>query len=398
MAPAAEEARHPAMPARPAPWNDERLRAILFQVLTLGLVIALAAYLAGNAIDNLRRQGIATGFAFLDREASFAINPTLIPYSPADTYARALLAGLLNTLLVAGLGIVLATALGFVIGVARLSRNWLVSRLTLAYVEIMRNTPLLLLIFVWWDVLRLGAPQPRQAWQPLPDVYISNRGVFFPVLVYDPAYGWVLLAAALGVVAAVLLRRWARQRQATTGKRPPTGWASLALIVLPPAAVFVALGAPFAVDLPRVTRFDFSGGQSVGFEFTALLMALVTYTAAFIGEIVRSGIQSVSRGQSEAALALGLSRGQALRLVILPQAIRVIIPPITSEYLNLTKNSSLAVAIGFPDLFSVGNTIANQTGQAIEVVVIMVAIYLTISLVTSLLMNIYNRWTALVER
>ena len=283
MAPAAEDARSPAMPARAAPWNDEKVRSILFQLVTLGLVVALGAYLAGNAIDNLRRQGIATGFGFLDREASFAINPTLIPYSAADSYARALLAGLLNTLLVAGLGIVLATLLGFVIGIGRLSRNWLISRLSLAYVEVMRNTPLLLLIFVWWDVFRLSAPQPREAWQPLPHVYISNRGLFFPVPVYDTAYGWILLAAAIGLLAAIVLRRWGRRHQARTGKRPPSAWLGLALVVLTPVIAFFALGAPYLLDVPRVTRFDFSGGQSIAFEFAALLSALVTYTAAFIG-------------------------------------------------------------------------------------------------------------------
>ena len=398
MARAAENAPSGMARGRIAPWHDERVRSIVFQLVTVAAVLTLLAYLAGNAVDNLRRQGIATGFGFLDREASFAISPTLIPYSPADSYARALLAGLLNTLLVAGLGIFFATVLGFVIGVARLSSNWLVSRLALVYVEVMRNTPLLLQIFVWWDLLRLSAPPPGQAWRPLPDVYISVRGVFFPVPVYHPLYLWMAVALGAGIAAALLLRRWSRRRQERTGQTLPAGWLGLALIVLAPAIVFLAGGAPYLLDVPRVTRFDFSGGQSITPEFAALLFALTVYTAAFIGEIVRGGIQSVSRGQSEAALALGLTRGQTLRLIVLPQAIRVVIPPMTSEYLNLTKNSSLAVAIGFPELFSVGNTTANQTGQAIEVMMLMVAIYLTLSLLTSLAMNIYNRWTALVER
>lgn len=385
-------------PGRVAPWNDERMRSVVFQLAAVALVFALFVYLAGNAVDNLRRQGIAAGFGFLEREASFAISPTLIPYSPADSYARALSAGLLNTLLVASLGIVFATLLGFLVGIARLSGNWLVSRLSLAYVEIIRNTPLLLQIYLWWDVLRLGAPQPGAAWQPLPHVFISNRGVVFPAPVYDPLYLWMLVAAAIGGIAAFMLRRQARARQARTGRMLPAGWLGLALVVLPPVAVFFAGGAPYLLDLPRVTRFDFSGGQSITPEFAALLFALVAYTAAFIGEIVRGGILAVGRGQSEAALALGLTRGQLLRLVVLPQAIRVIVPPMTSEYLNLTKNSSLAVGIGFFDLFSVGSTVVNQTGQVIEVMSILIATYLTLSLVTSLLMNLYNRATALVER
>lgn len=381
-----------------APWRDERVRSLAIQVGTVAIVLLLAAYLASNAAENLRRQGIATGFDFLDREAGFAINPTLIPFSPADAYARALLVGLLNTLLVAGLGIVFATLLGFVVGIARLSRNWLLSRLTLAYVEVMRNTPLILQIFLWWDVLRVGAPGPRQAWEPLPDVFISNRGVVFPVPVWDPLYPWMLAALAAGVVGTLVLRSWANRRQERTGERLPAGWIGLALILLPPIIVFIAGGAPYLLDVPRVTRFDFAGGQSITPEFAAVLFALVAYTAAFIGEIVRSGIQSVSRGQSEAAQALGLTRSQTLRLIVLPQAIRVIIPPMTSEYLNLTKNSSLAVAVGFSEFFSVSNTIANQTGQAIEVMAIVSSTYLAISLTISVLMNFYNRWTRLVER
>ena len=383
---------------RVAPWNDERLRAIGLQAITLVLVLALLAYLAVNAVDNLHRQGIATGFDFLGREASFAITTALIPYSPADTYARALLVGLLNTLLVAALGILFATLLGVALGLARLSTNWLLNRLALVYVEIMRNTPLILQLFLWWDLLRLSTPPPHQAWEPLPGLYISLRGVFFPVPVYDPLYAWMAVALVLGIAAAVWLRSWARRRQARTGYPVPAGWLGLALLLLLPAIVFLAGGAPHLLDIPHPTRFDFSGGRSITPEFAALLVALVAYTAAFIGEIVRGGVLAVKSGQSEAAAALGLTRGQALRLVVLPQAVRVIIPPLTSEYLNLAKNSSLAVAIGFPELFSVTNTIANQTGQAIETMAIVSATYLAISLSISLLMNLYNRSMALVER
>lgn len=388
----------PIAPARVPLWRNERARALLFQAAILALVAALLLTLAIDAIDNLRRQGIATGYGFLSREASFAIGSALISFSPADSYARALLVGLLNTLLVAALGIVFATILGFAVAILRLSGNWLVSRLALIYVEIMRNTPLLLQIFAWWDVLRLGAPQPSAAWRPLPGLFISNRGVYFPVLRYDPLYPWVLAAAGAGIAGALLLRRWGRRRQALTGAPPPAAWIALAAAALPPAAVFLAGGAPLPLDVPHPTRFDFTGGQSISFEFTALLLALGVYTAAFIGEIVRAGIIGVRRGQREAAAALGLRRGQTLRLVVLPQAVRIIVPPLTSEYLNLAKNSSLAVAIGFPDLFSVSSTIANQTGQVIEVLSILVAVYLAMSLATSLAMNLYNRRAALVER
>lgn len=398
MAPAAHRAPSPPEGRRAASWNDKRVRAIAFQAVTLILVLGLLAYLARNAADNLGRQGIATGFDFLEREASFAITPSLISYSPVDSYARALLVGLLNTLLVAALGIVFATLLGLVIGLARLSAHWLLNRLALVYVELLRNTPLILQLFFWWDLLRLSTPPPQQAWKPLPGVYITVRGVFFPVPVYDPLYPWIGAALALGVAAAVLLRLWTRRRQARLGHSPRLGWVGFALVLVPPATVFFVGGAPHPLDIPHVTRFDFSGGQSITPEFAALLAALVTYTAAFIGEIVRGGILSVKIGQSEAASALGLTRPQALRLVVLPQAVRVIVPPLTSEYLNLVKNSSLAVAIGFPELFSVTNTVANQTGQAIEAMAIVSAIYLALSLSISLLMNLYNRSMALVER
>ena len=394
---AATAGRGPAE-GRVAPWNDERVRSIAFQVLVLALVLGFIFYLGSNAAENLRRQGIATGFGFLDREASFAISTTLIPYSPADTYARALLVGLVNTLVVAALGVVFATLLGLALGLARLSSNWLLSRLALGYVEVMRNTPLVLQLFLWWDLLRLSTPPPRQAWQPLPGVFISLRGVHFPVPQWQPVYPWIALALLAGIAAAAVLRAWARRRQARRGRLPAAQWAWPVLVVLPPLALFLAAGAPLALDIPHVTRFDFSGGRHITPEFAALLVALVTYTAAFIGEIVRGGILAVSRGQSEAAAALGLTRGQALRLIVLPQAIRVIVPPLTSEYLNLTKNSSLAVAIGFPELFSVSNTVANQTGQAIEAMVIVSGTYLAISLAISLLMNLYNRATQLVER
>ncbi len=389
----------PAAPlGRSAWWRHERVREFLFQIAIIGAVIAILGYLGHNAQVNLRRQGIVGGFGFLSHEAGFEISSTLIAYTPADSYAYAMLVGLLNTLLVTAIGIVFATALGFLVGLLRLSGNWLIARLALGYVELMRNTPLVLQLFVWWNLLRISAPLPRMAWKMLPGVYVSNRGVALPALEYDPAFRWVLAALAVGVVASFALARWARRRQEWTGRPFLLLAAALGLVVLLPIGVFLALGAPIRLDMPQLGAFNFSGGATVTPEFAALVVGLVVYTAAFIGEIVRGGIQSVSRGQTEAALALGLRRGKVLRLVVLPQALRTIIPPLTSEYLNLAKNSTLAVAIGFADYFSVANTMVNQTGHAPEGNALIAAVYLSLSLGLSLLMNLYNRRMALVER
>ena len=385
-------------PARPSPWRNPAIRGIVFQVLFVAAVLALGAFLVHNTVVNLRRQNIASGFGFLDREAAFGIGESLIAYSPADTYGRAFLVGLLNTLYVAGLGVVLATVLGTVMGIARLSSNWLIRKLAQIYVETFRNIPLLLQLFFWWGLLREGAPAPRQAWQPLPDVFVSNRGIVFPVPSPDPVHGWMLLSMGIGVAATIAIFRWARQRQARTGQQFPTGWAGLGLVVGLPLAVFLVAGGPVDLDRPELKGFNFTGGHAVSPEFAALLLGLVVYTGTFIAEIVRAGILAVSHGQSEAAMALGLKPGQRMRLIVLPQALRVIIPPMTSQYLSLTKSSVLAVAIGYPDLFSVAGTTINQTGQAVEGIAMIMAVYLTISLIISLLMNLYNRSVALVER
>lgn len=379
-------------------WRDERVRSIGSQVGAVAVVALIGFYFTHNASVNMARQGIASGFGFLGREAGFGIGTTTIEYSPSDTYGRALVVGLLNTLLVSVIGCVLTTILGTVLGIARLSSNWLVSKITLWYVEVMRNTPVLLQLFIWWDVLRLGAPDKQQALQILPHVFVSKAGVMFPVPVWHPVYIWIPVALLVGIVATVMVARWARRRQAATGRQFPIGWVGAGFIVLSPLIVFVAVGAPLTLDVPVLGRFNFTGGGGIEPEFAALLFGLVAYTSAFVAEIVRSGIQAVSWGQTEAAAALGLRRGQALRLVVLPQAIRVIIPPMTSEYLSFTKNSSLAVFIGFQELTSIVNTTLNQTGQAIEGITILMAVYLTISLAISASMNVYNRYTALVER
>src|SRR5271169_25269 len=385
-------------PTRPPFWRDSAVRGVFYQVLFVAVVVAVGGFLVHNTLVNLGRQNIATGFGFLGREASFAIGESLIAYAPSDAYARAFLVGLVNTLYVAILGIVLATVLGTVIGIARLSRNWLIAKLSLVYVETFRNIPLPLQLLFWWTFLREGAPSPRQAWRPLPGVFVSDRGVDFPVPQSNPSHLWIFLAFVLGLAGAVAVSRWAKRRQMATGAQFPSGWVGLAMIIGLPLLVFFGAGAPLAFDWPALKGFNFAGGGAVSPEFAALLLGLTIYTASFIAEIVRAGILSVSWGQSEAASALGLRPGLTMRLIVLPQALRVIIPPITSQYLNLTKNSSLAVIIGYPDLVSIANTAINQTGQAVEGIALIMAVYLAISLTISVAMNRYNRAVALVER
>jgi general L-amino acid transport system permease protein len=378
--------------------NDPNARAVFFQILVLGGVALLGWYLVTNVLENLARQNIATGFSFLDREASFAIGESLIAYTPASSYSQALLVGFLNTIKVAVLGIVLATVLGTIIGIARLSSNFLVAKLASIYVEVIRNIPVLLQLFFWYAVIGESLPNPRQALNPVPGVFLSNRGMKFPALADDPIWIWVGLSILVALVAVWFLARWARKRQEATGQQFPTVLASIGVLIALPVLTWLAGGAPTALDLPELQGFNFRGGTSISPEFAALLLGLTVYTASFIAEIVRSGIRAVNWGQTEAASALGLHRGTVLRLVVLPQALRIIVPPTTSQYLNLTKNSSLAVAIGYPDLVSVANTTLNQTGQAIEAVAIMMTVYLTISLGISLFMNWYNKHIALVER
>jgi amine acid ABC transporter, permease protein, 3-TM region, His/Glu/Gln/Arg/opine family len=380
-----------AATVRVAWWNDARVRAILAQVAVLGGVILLVAYLVSNTLTNLEARNIATGFGFLDREAGFGISEAPVPYSPADTYLRALGVGVLNTLKVSIVGIALATIIGIVVGIARLSRNWLVARLAGVYVEGLRNIPVLLQLFFWYSLITEGLPGPRQALNPLPGVFLSARGLRLPEPVWGTVHLVMLAAFIIGIVAAMAIGRWAKQRRDRTGQLFPTVQVNLALILGLPVLAWLLGGAPTAMDIPELAGFNFRGGMTVTPEFTALLVGLVLYTATFIAEIVRGGILAVPHGQTEAGLALGLSRGQVLRLITLPQALRVIIPPLTSQYLNLTKNSSLAVAIGFPDLVSVANTAINQTGQAVEGVAIIMAVYLTVSLSISTFMNWYNR-------
>lgn len=374
------------------------VRSLVFQAVALVAVVGTGWYLINNVLVNLEQQSVATGFGFLDRPASFDIGEHLIEYDASRSYGRALVVGILNTLRVAVIGVVLATIIGTVIGIARLSTNWLVAKLASGYVEIVRNVPVLLHLFFWYAVITESMPGPRQALNPLPGVFLSNRGLQVPVPEAHPAWGSVGIGFLLAIVGIFLINRYARKRQAATGDVFPAFWIGIGLLIGLPTLIWLAYGAPVALNVPELQRFNYVGGTTVTPEFFALLTGLVVYTAGFIAEIVRGGILAVNQGQTEAASALGLRRGQSLRLVILPQALRTIIPPTTSQYLNLTKNSSLAVAIGYPDLVNVANTSLNQTGQAVELVSIMMAVYLTTSLLTSLFMNWYNASIALKER
>jgi general L-amino acid transport system permease protein len=375
------------------------VRQVLFQIV---LVVALAALfwmIISNTAANLQRQNIASGFGFWNTTSGFDISQTLIPYSNVATYGRAFWVGLTNTLLVAAIGIVLATVVGFTMGVARLSDNWLVARLAAIYVECIRNVPLLLQLFVWYFAVLKWLPPPRQSLELPGGAFLNLRGLYLPQPLPKPGFDFVLAALASGFVAAIVLALWARRRQRLTGKQFPVFGVALALIVLPPAAAFLLAGMPLDFAYPTLRGFNFVGGIIIQPELIALLLGLVIYTGAFIAEIVRAGIQGVPKGQKEAASAVGLSPGQTLRLVVIPQAMRIIIPPLTSNYLGVIKNSSLGVAIAYPDLVSVfAGTVLNQTGQAVEVILITMLVYLSLSLLTSLFMNWFNARMALVER
>ncbi len=385
--------------ATPLGWNNPRVRSFVYQASVLIAVISVVWFFAATAQENLERLNISSGFGFLDNTAGFGIIQTLIPYSEQSSYGRAFLVGLLNTLVVAVIGIVLATLLGFLIGVLRLSNNWLIAKLAAAYVEIMRNIPLLLHLFFWYFAVLRPLPGPADSLNPLPGVLINNRGLILPAPIFDAGIIAFLAAFAVALIGGIFLVRWSRKRQRDTGQLFPAWRVFAALVVVLPGVTWLVAGAPFHLDFAVEGAFDYTGGMRLLPEFVALVLGLTLYTAAFIGEIVRAGIQSVGRGQREAAASLGLKESTTLRLVVIPQALRLIIPPLTSQILNLTKNSSLAVAIAYPDLVAVfSGTVLNQTGQAIEVIAITMAVYLTLSLLTSLAMNWYNARVALQER
>jgi len=379
-------------------WRDERVLRVLGQILFLVVIVGFFYYIYNNMITALAAQGMTPSFAFLSNTAGFDIGQQLIEYARSDTYGRAILVGLLNTLYVSFIGIIFATIFGVILGVARLSTNFLVAKLASIYLEILRNIPLLVLLVFWYGGVFIALPRVKESIQ-IGSIYLSNRGVAVPWGIPTETWSTYLVILGAGIVAAVIVSWRLKVVGERTGRPPLTSlWVALTILGVGLVGWFVLPQAPLTIDYPNLQGLNFKGGYVFSPEFMALLSGLVIYTAAFIGEIVRAGILSVSKGQNEAARALGLTRFQTLRLVIFPQAMRVIVPPLTSQYLNLTKNSSLAVAIGFPDLFSVGGTAHNQSGRAVEVIALLMGIYLSTSLLTSLFMNWYNKKIKLVER
>ena len=379
--------------------SDPRVRAWLFQIITVVAVVSLGWYLFDNTQTNLQHRGITSGFGFLERSAGFGIAQHLIDYTEADSYARVFVIGLLNTLLVTVIGVILATILGFIIGVARLSQNWIISKLATVYVEVFRNIPPLLQILFWYFAVFLTMPGPRNSHNFGDTFFVSSRGLNMPAALAADGFWAFVASVVVAIVGIVLMCRWANKRFEETGVPFHKFWVGLAILLVIPTLCALIFGAPLHWEMPELKGFNFVGGWVLIPELLALTLALTVYTAAFIAEIVRSGIKSVSHGQTEAARSLGLRNGPTLRKVIIPQALRVIIPPLTSQYLNLAKNSSLAAGIGYPEMVSLfAGTVLNQTGQAIEVIAITMSVYLAISISISLLMNWYNKRIALIER
>ena len=378
---------------------NKNVQGIFYQAITLILVILGVYYIVQNTAQNMVARGLASGFNFLGVESQFDIQMTLIEYSPTSTYFDAFIVGLLNTLLVAGIGILFATIIGFAFGIMRLSSNWLIAKIAESYIEIIRNIPLLLQIFFWYFAVLRALPKPKQSFEFMDSIFLNNRGLFVP----DPNVGegssilfnlfWLSIIISIGIFV------WAKNRQNKTGKTFPAFFTSMALIVGTFTVTLAALGFPISFEYPELKGFNYKGGMKLIPELVALTFALAMYTAAFIAEVVRAGIQSVSKGQTEAARSVGLKEGLVLRLIVIPQALRVIVPPLTNQYLNLTKNSSLAAAIAYPDLVLVfAGTALMQTGQAIEIIGMVMGVYLFLSLFTSVVMNLFNRYMKVGER
>lgn len=400
--PSLREVRRRPPPKRPrltldGLWHNLGFRGLLYQAVVIVLVIGTAAYMVGNAQEAMQKRGISTGFGFLDAEAAFAIGESLIDFRPSDTFLRAYVVAILNTLKVSALSVVGATVLGGLIGVARLSSNWLIARFASLYIEVFRNTPQLVQIIFWYTVVTM-LPHPRHALSLHDWAFLSNRGLVLAWPVAHAAYAWAAIAAVAAGVAAYGIARWADYRRRRTGRAVSVFWWNACLVAALPVVAWLIGGAPTDFDVPKLQGFNFVDGVSLSPEFLALLLGLSLYIAAFIAEIVRSGIQSVSRGQIEAAKAVGLGRVDLYLKVILPQALRVIVPPATAQYVSLAKNSSLGVAIGYPELFSVNNTIVTLSGNTIECIGIMMAVYLSIAFSIAAIMNVYNKAVQIKER
>jgi general L-amino acid transport system permease protein len=395
---ASQDTLHTVDTGKVSPLYDPKVRGIFFQVLLFVVLVGFIYWIIGNTVANLQRANIASGFGFLQRRAGFDVSDALIPFTSDSTIERALVVGFLNTLLVSVFGIITASILGFLVGIGRLSTNWLIRKICMVYVEIFRNIPPLLVIFFWYIGVLSVLPQPRQSIKMPLGMFLNSRGFYFPKFVWGEHAWLVGLAFVIAIALAIFVKVKATQRQMATGQQFPVLWTSVALIVGLPVLAFLLAGLPLTFEVPKLSTFNLTGGIQVKPEFLSLYLALSFYTAAFIAEIVRAGIMGVPHGQTEASHALGLRHGTTLRLVVVPQALRIIIPPLTSQYLNLMKNSSLAVAIGYADLVAIGGTVLNQTGQAIEIVAIWMAVYLGLSLLVSLFMNWFNAKMALVER
>ena len=379
--------------------RNQKVRGILFQVLTIIGLVAFLWYIGQNTVHNIEQRGIRTGFGFLSGTAGFGIDESPISFSEGDTYARVFLVGLLNTLIIGAVGIVFATILGLIIGVLRLSRNWLIKKLSAAYIDIFRNIPILLQILFWYNVVLSALPSPKRSIELFGSIYINNRGFNLPVPEWNSTTIAVLSSFVIVTIFGFFLNKWANKRQEETGEEFPVRYVVLALFIIAPIIAYYLGGANFNFDYPHLKGFNFKGGKSISPEFLALTFALVIYTATFIAEAVRSGIEAVSKGQKEAAASIGLSSYQALKLVILPQAVRIAIPPTINQYLNLIKNSSLATAVGYPEIVTVfAGTSLNQVGQAIEIMAMTMLVYLTISLIVSAILNWFNHKMKIKER
>lgn len=394
-----QDPRMTSAPPKVSILNDPAIRSILIQVTLAVSVVLFFWWISGNAIENLKQANVASGFGFLSDRAGFAVSQSLIEYSSDYSYGRAFFVGLLNTLLVAVVGIFLATIIGFLVGIARLSPNFLLRQLATIYVEVLRNIPLLVQLLFWYKAVLALLPSPRNGLELGAGTTLNNRGLYLPKPIFEDGAVLILAALIIGVIAAFAYAKYAKAKQMKTGEQSPTFLVGAGLVVGLPVLALIGTGFPVSFEIPELAGFNVRGGIVLLPELMALLLGLVLYTASFIAEVVRAGILAVSKGQTEASFALGLRQGVTMRLVIIPQAMRVIIPPLTNQYLNLTKNSSLAVAIGYPDLVSVfGGTVLNQTGQAVEVILMTMGVYLSLSLLTSMLMNWFNRKMALVER
>lgn len=378
-------------------WRSQAFRGLIYQLVAIGLIAAVVWFIAHNTLYNMKIRGIQSGFDFLSGPAGFDIGESLYPFDSAQPYWQAFLVGLSNTLRVAMLGIILTTILGTLLGVGRFSRNALVRGVCYAYVEFFRNVPVLLQLLMWYLLFTEALPTAAEAWTVGP-LFLSKGGLSFPIPVWATGHLWAVIGLVAGALMAVLYRKWAHRQFEATGQLKSMFWVPLAILLGGGVLGWLAGGAPAAFDSPFKGEFSIEKGGSLTPEFLSVLLGLTVYTAAFVAEVVRSGIQSVARGQGEAAAALGLNPSQSMRLVMLPQALRVIIPPMTNQFLNLTKNSSLAVAIGYPDVVSIANTALNQTGRAVECISIVMLVYLSTSLATSLLMNWYNTRSAIQER